>query len=172
MISKIRFLFLTLSDPMGWLKYYLFSIWDKTQLSKGCLHLNANPGMKFKSWGKTKEARHISSAHLLKAKPSSFSSHPPWPQKQSRLMNQKKAGYQMSWLINTHIAFCNGIQEQAVWNREMAKEKFSSQMSFKMWVWFDKFREWLVAAQVHFSHCQAFRVAGACLGYKSLLSRS
>lgn len=49
-------------------------------------------------------------------------------------MNQKKAGYQMSWLINTHIAFCNGIQQQAVWNREMAKEKFFSQMNFKMWV--------------------------------------
>lgn len=32
-----------------------------------------------------------------------------WPQKQSQLMNQKKAGYQMSLLINTHIAFCNGI---------------------------------------------------------------
>lgn len=81
----------------------------QTLLTKGCLHLNANLGVKFKSRGESKEAKHTSSAHLLKAKPSSFSSHPPWPQKQSRLMNQKKAGYQMSWLINTHISFCNGI---------------------------------------------------------------
>lgn len=109
-----------------------------------CKYLNADLGEKLKSWGKTKEPRHISSAHLLKAKPSSFSSHPRWPQKQSRLMNQKKAGYQMSWLINTHIAFCNGIQEQAVWNREMAKGRFSSQMSFKLWVCSDKFQEWLL----------------------------
>ena len=61
-------------------------------------------------FGPKKQGLHQSPISEEQQKPPSFSYHSLWPPKQSQLMNQKKAGYQMSRLINTHIAFCNGIQ--------------------------------------------------------------
>jgi hypothetical protein len=126
-----------LLDFIEWSKYYLFSIQEKTLLFKDCLLV-----IKFKSGGKIEEMWHTSSTRLLKAKPSNFSSPSPWPQNHSQLMNQKKAGYQMSWLINTHIAFCNGIHWASCVELRDGRGNFSFQMSSKMWVCFGQFWEW------------------------------
>lgn len=122
--------------------------------------------LEFRSWGKTREAKHRSRSHLLTAKPSRFSPHPRWPQEQSQLMNQKKAGYQMSWLINTHIAFCKGIRRASCVEPEMAEGDFSSPISFRTWVCFAAFREWLLP---RVSLWQAYSLAGAGLGSKEPL---